>query len=57
MIDAICARTLRPFNVNLFVHAKAQADTAREERWVKALRPVFQRFKCRATCHVEDDLH
>ena len=44
MIDAIRARTSRPFNVNLFVHAKAQVDAAREERWLKALRPVFQRF-------------
>lgn len=47
MIDAIRARTSRPFNVNLFVHAKAQADAAREERWLKALRPVFQRFNAK----------
>ncbi|MFS0772968.1 NAD(P)H-dependent flavin oxidoreductase [Sphingomonas sp. 1P08PE] len=44
MIDAVRARTSRPFNVNLFVHSTAQADAAREERWLKALEPVFQRF-------------
>lgn len=44
MIDAIRARTSRSFNVNLFVHTEAQANAELEERWLKALRPVFQRF-------------
>jgi nitronate monooxygenase len=44
MIEATRAQTGRAFNVNLFVHATPRADQAREEGWLQALRPIFQRF-------------
>lgn len=44
MIEATRARTDRPYNVNLFVHAIAQASDAREQAWLDALRPLFERF-------------
>src|SRR5829696_2871244 len=44
MIDATRAQTTRAFNVNLFVHATARADAAREKQWLEALQPMFQRF-------------
>jgi nitronate monooxygenase len=36
------ARTDRPFNVNLFCHAPATADPAREARWLEWLAPRFR---------------
>lgn len=42
MVEATRARTDRPFNVNLFVHAAARPDAARERRWLAALRPLFE---------------
>ncbi|WP_375428392.1 NAD(P)H-dependent flavin oxidoreductase [uncultured Sphingomonas sp.] len=45
MIGATRARTDRAFNVNLFVHATAEADLARERAWLAALRPLFERFR------------
>ena len=44
MIDAIRVRTDHPFNVNLFVHATAKADEAREQGWIQALQPLFERY-------------
>jgi nitronate monooxygenase len=44
MIQATRARTDRPFNVNLFVHATAQADVPREQQWLQALRPLFNAY-------------
>ncbi len=44
MIDAIRLQTDRPFNVNLFVHASANADEAREQGWLQALQPLFERY-------------
>ncbi len=44
MIRATRARTARPFNVNLFVHVTAQADEPREQRWLQALRPLFNEY-------------
>lgn len=43
-IAAVRAKTDRPFNVNLFTHAPAQADPAREAAWLDWLRPHFARF-------------
>ena len=43
-IAAVRAKTDRPFNVNLFTHAPAQADPAREAAWLAWLRPHFERF-------------
>jgi nitronate monooxygenase len=44
MIDALRTRTDRAFNVNLFVHATAQADPDREARWLEWLAPRFAEF-------------
>ena len=39
------ALTARPFAVNLFCHAPAVRDAAREAAWLDRLRPEFARFK------------
>lgn len=44
MIRGVRARTARPFNVNLFVHATPLADPAREAAWLDALRPLFAAY-------------
>lgn len=44
MIEQVRARTVRPFNVNLFVHATPQKDVAREAAWLAWLHPQFARF-------------
>lgn len=44
MIDAVRARTDRPFNVNLFVHAPARQQPEVERRWIAALAPLFARY-------------
>ncbi|MES2173705.1 MAG: nitronate monooxygenase [Pseudomonadota bacterium] len=44
MIEAVRARTDRPFNVNLFVHAPARARPALEQRWIDALAPLFGEY-------------
>ena len=38
------ALTDRPFNANLFCHAPAVADPAREKGWIEYLRPLFAEF-------------
>jgi nitronate monooxygenase len=43
-IAAVRAKTSRPFNVNVFTHAPAQADPAREAAWLAWLRPHVARF-------------
>lgn len=43
-IAAVREQTDRPFNVNVFTHAPAQADPAREAAWLEWLRPHFARF-------------
>jgi len=45
MIAAVRELTARPFNVNVFTHAPAQADPARESAWLDWLRPHFARLK------------
>lgn len=40
-ISEVRARTDRPFNVNLFVHAEPHADAEREGAWCEALAPLF----------------
>jgi nitronate monooxygenase len=42
-ITALQALTSGPFNVNLFTHAPAQPDAAREARWLDHLAPHFAR--------------
>jgi nitronate monooxygenase len=44
MIRAVRAGTGRPFNVNVFCHAPAVPDPAREAAWVARLAPEFARF-------------
>jgi len=44
MISDLRARTDRAFNVNLFTHAPAKADSAREAAWLAALAPEFERY-------------
>lgn len=44
MIRATRALTSRPFNVNLFCHRRATADTAREAAWLAHLEPYFREF-------------
>lgn len=44
MIAATQALTGGPFNVNVFTHAPAKADPARERGWTQALRPVFAAY-------------
>ncbi len=44
MIAAVRAATDRPFNVNVFCHAPAIADHAREAAWLARLAPHFSRF-------------
>lgn len=43
-IGAVRQGTARPFGVNLFCHAPARRDAAREAGWIDALRPDFARF-------------
>jgi len=41
MLEATRARTGRPFNVNVFCHARAKRDAQREAAWVQHLAPLF----------------
>lgn len=43
-IRAVRQGTDQPFGVNLFCHAPARRDAAREAGWTQRLRPAFQRF-------------
>ena len=44
MIAAFRERSPRSLNVNVFCHAPASADPAREARWLERLRPEFARL-------------
>lgn len=44
MIRAVRARTERPFKVNLFCHAPAQADPAKEAAWIRRFAPLFTHY-------------
>lgn len=44
MIEQVRARTERPFNVNLFVHATPQPDPQREAVWLGWFRPLFAQY-------------
>jgi nitronate monooxygenase len=52
MIGALRAATDRPFGVNVFVHATARPDEAREAAWLAALAPVFARFGAEPPAHL-----
>ncbi|MCO8163700.1 nitronate monooxygenase [Pseudomonas sp. 21LCFQ010] len=44
MIEQTQALTARPFNVNVFCHAPAVRDAAREQAWLRHLQPLFDEF-------------
>ena len=44
MIAAFRERSSRSLNLNVFCHAPAQADAAREQRWLARLAPEFASF-------------
>src|SRR3954451_9069087 len=44
MIEETRARTSSLFNVNVFCHAPAQRDAAREAAWLAHLTPFFEEF-------------
>ncbi|HEY4317456.1 MAG TPA: nitronate monooxygenase [Herbaspirillum sp.] len=44
MLEQTRALTERPFNVNMFCHAAAQARPEREAAWLEYLRPYFAEF-------------
>jgi nitronate monooxygenase len=44
MIETLRGLTSQPFNVNVFAHRPARADAAREQRWLQALEPIFERY-------------
>ncbi len=44
MIEEVQCRTSHAFNVNVFVHARAQTDPVREAAWLKWLAPLFAEF-------------
>ena len=44
MIALFRERSARSLNVNVFCHAPARADHAREARWIERLRPEFTRL-------------
>lgn len=44
MIRQTQALTARPFNVNLFCHAPAARDSAREAAWIARAAPLFAKF-------------
>lgn len=45
MIAETRALTSRPFNVNLFVHARPRRDPACERSWLDALAPLFAQYE------------
>ncbi len=47
LIATFRERSHGSLNVNVFCHAPARADSAREARWVELLRPQFARFGAR----------
>lgn len=53
-IAAVREKTARPFNVNVFTHAPAQADPAREAAWLGWLRPHFARFGAEPPAHLTE---
>ena len=44
LVEQTRALTDQPFNLNLFCHAPAHADAAREQAWLERLRPLFAEF-------------
>jgi nitronate monooxygenase len=47
MIAGVRALCARPFNVNVFVHQPMQQNVAREQAWLSAMAPLFDRYNAR----------
>jgi nitronate monooxygenase len=54
MIAHLRKRSDRPFGVNVFVHAPARRDAAREAGWVERWRPEFARFKAEPPARLDE---
>jgi nitronate monooxygenase len=54
MIAATRAATSRPFHVNVFCHAPAVADAAREAAWLARLAPLFARFNAQPPAELRE---
>lgn len=52
MITELQARTKLAFNVNLFAHAPAQANPAKDAAWLEWLAPVFAEFGAEPPPHL-----
>lgn len=48
MIADLRSRTARLFNVNAFVHRKAERNAALEQAWIAVMGPLFDRFGAQA---------
>jgi nitronate monooxygenase len=48
MIADFRERSKGPLDVNVFCHAPAQADAARESRWIERFRPEFEHYSASA---------
>lgn len=53
-IEETRALTDRPFNVNVFCHAPAPRDEARESGWLNHLAPLFAEFGAAAPKHLNE---
>jgi nitronate monooxygenase len=54
MIEQTKALTDRPFNVNMFCHAPAQARPEREAAWLQYLQPYFAQFGAQAPAGLKE---
>ena len=54
MIDDTRALTSRPFNVNVFCHAPAVRDAARETAWLQHLTPLFDDIGATAPASINE---
>lgn len=54
MIERTRALTTRPFNVNVFCHAPALRDAARETAWLAHLAPLFQESGCEVPTELDE---
>lgn len=54
MIEQTRALTSRPFNVNVFCHAPALRDAAREAAWLAHLAPLFRESGCEPPAELDE---
>lgn len=53
-ITEIKAKTIRPFNVNVFCHQSPAADLERDARWLETLAHLFESFGRRAPTQLKE---